>query len=88
MSRYYSRRNKRKNWRSTYGVPFVRRRELKMAHAFAHFGVAAAQAQIISAATAYNPFAAINKCMDIAALPMQMAKHLQRVNINEGFASC
>jgi len=49
MSRYYSKRNKAKVWRKTYGIVFIKRRALKLAQLSIAVSQVSMQVFIISA---------------------------------------
>ena len=82
MSRYYSKQNKAKVWRKTYGTPFVRRRAFNLAQ----LSIAAAQAsvQISTIGTSFGDAAL--KAVNTANAIINFHKAVNSVDFNKGFA--
>lgn len=84
MSRYYSKRNKRKVWRKTYGRPFLIRRAFKLVQ------MAMINAQGIASIGAISQSASFahgiaEKAVAIAKCALNTSKAINSLDFNEGF---
>lgn len=80
MSRYYSKRNKAKVWRKTYGTPFARRRAFKLAQMSMIASQGVAQVNIISGSFGGAALKAV-ACADAI---VNFSKAVSNIKLNDG----
>jgi hypothetical protein len=81
MSRYYSKRNKQKVWRETYGTPFIRRRAFRLAQITAITAQGATQLGMISASFG----SAASKSAACAKAVVDFNRAVNGISLNDGF---
>ena len=83
MSRYYSKRNKAKVWRKTYGIPFVRRRALK----FAQMAIVSAQGVAQIGSFGFIPGNPALSALAVAKSVIDTQKAIASIDFNQGFVT-
>lgn len=82
MSRYYSKRNKAKVWRKTYGKKYIARRAIKILRLAQITSTAVTQSKLIASALSNN---SIGKSFAQMGLMKAHCDAVALLNLNEGF---